>query len=460
MQANTPVDTSTASAAVGSPFQRRSLLKAALGGAAALGTGSVLAACSSGNSSKSSAGSSGGGGGGNAGGNPATVRMWSWYGEQKAEFPKLVAAFQAKNPNIKVQNRVFGTPDQYLPALQAAVAGGDVPEIFAPHTRALTYGTGGISADLKKDLGADFLKDFFESANQEYTLEDKQYAVGWMAQTFGIFYNTEMLAKAGVDAAGIETWDDLIAAAAKIKKFGKSTLAISCNPSTSALDFFLPLITQVADDPTFFLKLDQQAGGMSWDNPTVVKALELNKKIVDGGVFQPGTTGTSGDQVQQIFYTEKTAMLFNGSWTPQGLIQNAPKDFQKKYKVMKNPAIATGKKHWTANQAGAGWAVSDTSKNKDAALTFLKFLYDEGNYSPTMNNSNSMPATKSAAAQIKSPIMKQMTSWLLEGEGCPHIPFGNGSSAAGDPLAKIFEGKGDPAAVAKEMQAAVQNAKG
>jgi len=56
--------------------------------------------------------------------------------------------------------------------------------------------------------------------------------------------------------------------------------------------------------------------------------------------------------------------------------------------------------------------------------------------------------------------MTQMTSWLLGGEGCPHIPFGNGTVAAGDPLSQIFEGKGDPAAVAKEMQAAVLNAKG
>ena len=107
-----------------------------------------------------------------------------------------------------------------------------------------------------------------------------------------------------------------------------------------------------------------------------------------------------------------------------------------------------------------GWAVSETSKNKDAALTFIKFLYDQANYSPTMNNSNSMPATKSAAAIIENPVMKQMTSWLIEGEGCPHIPFGNGTVAAADPLVQLFEGKGEPADVAKQMQAAVENAKG
>ncbi|WIB68312.1 hypothetical protein DEI93_04520 [Curtobacterium sp. MCBD17_035] len=51
-----------------------------------------------------------------------------------------------------------------------------------------------------------------------------------------------------------------------------------------------------------------------------------------------------------------------------------------------------------------------------------------------------------------------MTSWLPD--GCPHIPFGAGSSAAGDPLGKIFDQTASPAEVAKQMQAAVLNAKG
>jgi len=269
-------------AAAATPFRRRTLFKAAIGGAAALGTGSLLTACGSDDSSSSASDS---GSGSNAGGKPATVRMWSWYGEQKDEFPKLVAKFQEANPNIKVENRVFGTPDQYLPALQAAVAGGDVPEIFAPHTRALTYGTGGISADLKSDLGDDFLSDFFESANQEYTLDGKQYAIGWMAQTFGIFYNPDILEKAGVDAESLETWDDLIAAAPKIKAIDKFGVSISCNPGTSAMDFFLPLLTQVSDDPTFFLRLDQGADGVTWEDPVVVQALELQTRASSSPVL-------------------------------------------------------------------------------------------------------------------------------------------------------------------------------
>src|SRR5699024_6905246 len=131
--------------------------------------------------------------------------------------------FEEKNPSITVTNRLFGSPDQYLPALQAAVSGGDLPEIFAPHTRALEYGKNGISLDIKAALGADFTDQFFESANNQYTLDDAQYGIGWMAQTFGIFYNPELFEAAGVDGEP-ETWDDLIVAAEQLQNEGIAPL--------------------------------------------------------------------------------------------------------------------------------------------------------------------------------------------------------------------------------------------
>ena len=194
----------------------------------------------------------------------------------------------------------------------------------------------------------------------------------------------------------------------------------------------------------------------------MVKAIELNKRIVDAGVFQPGTTGTSGRPAPTaLLHREGRHATSPDPGRPQGFVQNASKEFVKKYKVMKTPALAAGAKHWTANQAGAGWAVSETSKNKDAALAFIKFLYDPANYSPTMNNSNSMPATKSAADKIENPIMTQMTSWLTWAARAARTS--RSATAPSPPVTRcsqIFEGKGDPAAVAKEMQAAVLNAKG
>lgn len=425
-------------------LNRRTLLKAGLAGAGTALAGGALAGCSGSGSGSSSNGKT-------------VVRIWSWYTENQTTLPKALSDFESKHPSIQVKSRIFGTPDQYLPALTAAVSGGDVPEIFAPHVRALTYGEQGISADLKKDLGSDFLKDFFPAENQEYSHGGKQYAVGWEAQTFGIFYNPDLFHKAGVDGIP-ETWDDLMAAAKLINATGKSSVAFSANPGTSALDFFLPLITQVTNDPTYFLKLDQLQSGFKWTNKPIVEALTLNDKIVKAGVFQKGTTGTSGDQANQLFYTGAAAMLYSGSFSVPGLKSDGTPAFNKLYQVMKTPAISSGARHWCADQAGAGFAVSETSKAKDAALEVMKYLYSPAVYSKLMNDSSSMPATSSAVAEATDPNIKLMATWLPD--GCPHIPFGPGSSAAGDPLQKIFESSATPQQVAQDMQSAVDNAKG
>lgn len=426
-----------------SRLTRRTLLRAGATTSAAAAAAAGLAAC----------GSSGGSGG------KTEVRMWSWYSQQQELLPAVIEEFESKNPSITITNRIFGSPDQYLPALQAAVSGGDIPEIFAPHTRALEYGKSGISLDLKAELGAEFTDQFFESANNQYTENGAQYGIGWMAQTFGVFYNPELMEAAGVDGEP-ETWDDLIDAAGKLREAGTAPLAASFNPGTSGLDFFLPLITQVADDPTWYLKLDKGEDGFAYTSPEVIEALGVFEKIVQGKVFQDGAGATQGPEATQLFYTGKSAMLFSGSWSPQGIAQDAEPDFVESYKVMKNPALNSGDRHWTANQAGAGWAVSSAEKTKDATLEFLQYLYSDEQYSSLMNDSNSMPATKAAAETIEDPMMKQMTSWLLDGDGCPHIPFGPGSSEAGGPLATILDGSSSPEQASQAMQDAVTNARG
>jgi ABC-type glycerol-3-phosphate transport system substrate-binding protein len=324
---------------------------------------------------------------------------------------------------------------------------------------AIEYGKAGVSADLRAALGADFLKDFFQSANDEYTDSGKQYALGWMAQTFGIFYDPAAFAKAKADVP--ETWDDLLTTAKKIKDSGVLPCVLSNNPGSNGLDFFLPLVTQASDDPKLLLDIDQQRNAAKWEHPKVVEALKKLDDLVKGGAFAPNSNGITTPQAETLLYTGKAAMLFMGSWVPQDFIQNAPKDFVQRYKVMRTPAWAAGKRHWCANQAGAGFAVSETSKNKEAALEFVKFMYEPARYTKIMNDSASMPSTRSAGGQVTDPVLKEMTSWLLNGDGAPHILFGKGSSAsAANAVAALIGGQAAPDQTAAKIQADVVRARG
>ena len=58
------------------------------------------------------------------------------------------------------------------------------------------------------------------AAVQAYTVQGKVYGVPMHTSQVGFFYNKDLFAKAGVDAASIKTWDDFLAAVKKLQDAG------------------------------------------------------------------------------------------------------------------------------------------------------------------------------------------------------------------------------------------------
>lgn len=436
--------------ALSSHISRRDFLAVAVAASGA----AVLGACGS-STTKGTAGATSGA----KTGKKATVEVWSWYTEDEPVWKELTQDFHDSHPNITVKPRTFGSLSDYSPALESAVSAGSTPEIFGPATLALSYGKAGIALDLKDVFGAAFLDDFFPSVNKEYSFGGKQYALGWEAQMFGIFYNPDILKGAGVDVP--KTWDDMISAAGTIRaKTGKVPLALNGNPSNNAADFFLPLVTQASNNPNLVYELDQQVNGKKWNtDPYVLQALEMLAKISSSDVFEPGADAVSYSEALSIFYTQKSAMLTFGTFIVPGLLTSAPKSFNKLYRVAQTPAWKSGGKHWGANQAGSGWSISAKSPNADAAVEFLKYLYQPKRYATIMNQTNSMAATSAAAAKGANPIVREMASWVPD-NGCDHILFGTGSeSAVGNAAAAVIGNKLTPKKAAAQMQTQVEQAR-
>lgn len=380
------------------------------------------------------------------------LAMWSWYTEQEAEFPLLDEEFNSTHEGVRMQTRVYGL-NEYLPVLEAAIAGGIAPDIFGPHVHAIEYGLAGQTIDLNAALGEEFMSQFFPGTRRQFSVDDKQFAVGWMAQTFGFFYNPPLF-----EAAGITTppthWDELIEMSQAIKATGMVPWAFNEADKWLGADFFLPLITQVTDDPELLYDLDDHTKeGVSWDSEPVIEALGLIDRLVKAEVFQEGVVGTNWDQSTAMFYSGRSAMFYAGSWVPQGIVQNAPPAFAETYRVFETPAWEAGRRHWTGNQAGAAFSVN-ANGHVEEAVEFLKWLYEPERYARTMNNTLSMPSTEGAAELVDDPIMKEMTSWLPD--GAPHILFGKGSwDAVSNGVQAVFAQQLTPAEAAAQIEADV-----
>jgi raffinose/stachyose/melibiose transport system substrate-binding protein len=424
-------------------FSRRSLLRMGAVAGLSAGAAAALSAC---------------GAGGGSGSGTTTIGLWTWASEFKDAFATTIAEYTKINPNVQIEPRYwdFGS---YAPALQAALAANNEADIFMPLVSTLALGKAGRIVDLRQALGQPFLDGFFPSTNEENVYGDGQYAVGWAAQTFGLFYNKTIMGKLGLEPP--ETWDDLIAMAPAINAAGYVPMSAQGTPSNQLSDFMLPIITQISGDPQIVLDLDShEKPGVTWDRPEVVEALTVVKRLTDAGVFDKGVLAVDSDTSNSTFMTGKAAMLFSGSFFPPVLQKEAPAGFLKEYGIAKTPAYTAGGKHWCANQAGYTWAISEKSDNKDAAVDFLKYLYDPQRYLKMMNDTFSMPCTKQAAAGVTGDDIKTMTQWLLDGEGAPHILFGQGSlDAVSNGVVSVINGSATPAAAATAIEAAVVQAR-
>lgn len=432
---------------------RRNFLKVAAGYTAGAASLSVLAACApkatpapaTGGEEKPTTAPV-------ASGEKKKIVIWTWYTETEKQLNAAVEEYNQSQDKVVAENRVYGS-SEYLQVLEAAIAGGKAPDIFGPHVHAIEYGLAGQTIDLIPAFGEEFLSKFFPSTRRQFTAEGKQFAIGWMAQTFGFFYNPALFEQAGVKDLP-ETWDDIIAIAPKFIEAGIIPWAFNNADKWLGADFFLPLITQATDNPDLVYDLDEHTKpGVSWDSEPVIESLRLVEKLVKGKVFQDGVNGTDWSQSTALFYSGKAAMFFAGSWVPAGIITDASPEFAESYRVFKTPAWEKGKRHWCGNQAGAALSVY-AKGNITESIEFLKFLYDDNRYSKIMNESFSMPSTIEAAKLVEHPIMKEMTSWLPD--GAPHILFGKGSwDAVSNNVQSVTGLLATPEAAAKQMEADV-----
>jgi ABC-type glycerol-3-phosphate transport system substrate-binding protein len=428
-------------------ISRRELLKMTAASAAGL----ALAACTSAPASTPGASNAPASTSAPSTGGTATVRFWTWYQEQEDQFPKVISDFEAKNPNIKVDLQLkTDVTGAYLPSLLAAAASGDMPEIYAPHVHSIEFGKKGLGADLVKELGQDFMTDFFPSQINMFQDGAAIYAVGWMAQTMGIYYDPDQFAKAGITGEP-ENWDDMIVASNQIKEKIPGNLGVMqiASDGYSVSDTWLPMITGATDDPETLKKLDFHE--LPWTDQSVVDSLTLYRKTLDGNLWQKNMTGMKSQDCENALYQGKAAGYYSGSWNPTTFYKQAPPDLMKRLKVMKTPAYKAGGRHWTGNSAGAAFSIANQSKVKAQAIEFFKYLYSPDVYGWVMNDSKSMPSTKAASAQVTDPFMKTMGSWLPD--GCRHWLVGPAAQAISDAIMDFTAGKvTDPKQCAQIME--------
>ncbi len=315
-----------------------------------------------------------------------TVRLWD---EQvAAAYRKSFAEFTRTHPDIDVRTNVVSY-STYFTTLRTDVAGGSADDIFWVSNAYLAgYADSGRLIDVGKTLGPKAASAWEQSVVQQFTRGETLWAVPQLTDAgIAVYYNADLLAAAGVDAADLSTlrWspnaDDTLRPLLH-------RLTVDVDGHTAGTPGFDPARVRrwgynaANDAQGIYLNYIGSAGGayqagdrFAFDNSGAVEAFTyLVKLINDDHVAPPASeTNDNGDFSRNQFLAGRMALFQSGTYNLATITAQA--NFR--WGVAMLPAGPKGRVSVTNGIAAAG---NSASTHPDAVRQVLAWLGStEGN---------------------------------------------------------------------------------
>ena len=322
----------------------------------------------------------GGSGGGSSSGDAASLRVVDYY-NTPADDTVIQDTIEAVASEVGVtisREKVPG--DQLIQKVLQMSSSKTLPDLLMLDNPDLQeIASSGALAPLE-DFGID-TSGFSPEILAAGTYEGKVYGLAPTVNTIALFYNTTMLADAGIEPP--TTWDELTSAAAALTHDDVYGLAFSAIATYEGTWQFLPFMWSNGGDETDIATPEVAGAAQLWAD--LVAEGSASKAVVNWG---------QGDVIDQ-FKAGKAAMVVNGPWNIVGLQTDAP-DIEWDVAIIPVPeqgmdsVAPLGGEVWTIPQTG------DAEKQKKAAEVLQRFVSPE-NQLVMGSARNTIPADIEAA---------------------------------------------------------------
>ncbi len=249
-----------------------------------------LAACGSGSSGSQA-----------AGGSSTTYTWWDPYPQHDANsaWAKRVEDCGTQ-AGVTIKRTAYDTTQLTNQALLAAQSNKSPDVILLDNPAVSTLAsTGMLLSDSDLGLSTDGYDQNLVAAG---VLNGKTYGLPIGANTLALYYNKDILSKAGVDVSSIKDWKTLTAALAKVKSAGYGGITFAAIGTEEGSFQFLPWFWGAG------------ANLKKLDSPQAIAALTLWKDWVDKGYAPNSVLTNSQNTTWEQFLTGKYAFGLNGTW--------------------------------------------------------------------------------------------------------------------------------------------------
>lgn len=324
----------------------------------------------------------------------ATITFWNAYNvtdpENQTLLNKVIPAFQKKYPNITVKSQNIPY-NSLLQKLIATVAGGAGPDVVRTDIIWMPQLAKIGALVPTDDIVGQRKGEFYPGPMATCFYKGKYYGLPLDTNTRVIFYDKTLLSQAGFSQPPT-TSDEFQTMAVKIAALNKSFYGYA----ESGLDPWniLPWIWSFGGAVT---NSDYTKARGYINSPQSVSALEYLVGLYKNRSLAPNLLGGSSYSPDDEFGKGHVGFILEGPWVPPTMKQTYP---SLQYGMAPMPAGPDGSS--ASVVGGEDIAVMSSSKNIDAAKSFMQFMTSE-EAQVMMGEVGQMPVLSSLATDSRMP---------------------------------------------------------
>ena len=277
---------------------------------------------------------------------------------------EVIAAFEAENPNIKVNLFIFKW-EEGQQRIQEMIDQGNPPTLARVATRWIPqYEAAGLLEPVDEYISSDFRSQFFPLLIDEGSqYEGRTFGLPITVSSRAFYYNKELFEEAGISEPPTN-WDELKEDAEAIHALGPDTYGFGIQgkdlETSTYFYYFLwgnggDILTTDGTRPAF-----NGAEGL--------EAVTFLTDMINEGLTQPNPTTSSRADLETMFVDGDLGMVITGPWLARRLDNDYP-DLE--YGLATIPYQTTP----TTLAAQDTLILFKQAQNKDAAWKFIEFLY-------------------------------------------------------------------------------------
>jgi raffinose/stachyose/melibiose transport system substrate-binding protein len=385
---------------------------------------------------------------------------------------QMIAAFNQKNPDIKIEAKIFNYPD-YLVDLQTRAAGNSLPDIIGLEPGALTQQYKQFLIPLQdlaaKVWGDNWKEKFYPIAIEQARLgnakgDENFYGLPVLTQTINLWYTIPIFQE--LNAQPAKTYDEMLKIAQAVQSKGVAPLLVGAGDGWLRRDIYMQLIHNIA--PGLIYKAE--AGDVKFTDPPFVSAMQWWKRLFDDGIIQPGAIGLSAyPGSMELIEGGRAAMFPMGAWWQQQATRPNPPPLSKGlsgFAPMRFPDV-TGKGQPEDCLGGIDvmFGISKSAKDAEAAFRVVADWIAGAGAQALINTFNDLPAVKGLAPQkFETENQKRVwqtfvDDWLPKVKYARQLEKPEVKQAFEDALAAVATGELSPEKAMERIQVAADKAR-